>query len=87
MTKTLDPPKSPTATRAPRKVNGKVPPGCKTLQAIIPDWLYYRIHAQASLNCMDWSDYLYQVLQEQFTLSTPSLHESAGLLPKQDIQS
>lgn len=80
---TLNQPQSPVATRAPRRINGKVPPGCKTLQPIVPDWLYYNIHAQASLNCMDPSDYLYQFLTEAFPLPTPS-PQRAELAPTQE---
>ena len=81
---TFDLPPSPMATRAPRRINGKVPTGFKTLQPIVPEWLYYNIHAQASANCMDTSDYLYSFLLEAFSSPTPSPQKSTELPTAQE---
>ena len=78
---------SPAATRAPRRINGKVPPGHKSLQCIVPDQLYYNIHAQASLNCMDPSDYVYQFLWNAFSSPTPSLQFETQLVNVKESQS
>ncbi len=78
---------SPTATRAPRRINGKVPPGHKSLQNIVPDQLYYNIHAQASLNRMDPSDYVYQFLWNAFSSPTPSLQNETELVKAKEAQS
>jgi hypothetical protein len=79
--------KSPAATRAPRRINGKVPPGHKSLQNIVPDQLYYNIHAQASLNCMDPSDYVYQFLWKAFSSPTPSQQLETQVLTAQETLS
>ena len=83
----LNQPTSLGATRAPRRINGKVPPGFKSLQPIVPDWLYYKIHTQASVNCMDPSDYMYSFLLEAFSSPTPSSHTSTELATAQENQS
>jgi hypothetical protein len=72
------PPRTPVASRAPRRVNGRLPPGCKTIQVIVPESLFYHVQAQASLSCMDPPDYLYHFLQEAFPLPAPSMQTASG---------
>lgn len=76
MTTPLNSHSTPSASRAPRRINGKVPPGCKTIQVIVPDKIYYHVQTQASLSCMDPPDYLYHFLQEAFPLAAPSPQSS-----------
>lgn len=84
MAGTLNQPTTPSASRAPRRINGKVPPGCKTIQVIVPDKLYYHVQTQASLSCMDPPDYLYHFLQEAFPLPAPSSQQPTGAVPAQE---
>jgi len=65
-------PPTPKASRAPRRIDGRIPPGCKSITVIVPDKIYYHVQTQASLSCMDPPDYLYHFLQEAIPLPAPS---------------
>ncbi len=58
--------------RAPRRVAGRMPPGCRTISVFVPLAIYHRVHAQASLSGMDMPDYLYCLLMEAKPLNKPS---------------
>lgn len=64
--------------RAPRRINGRVPPGCRTLQVIVPETLYYHVQAQASISRLDMADYLVRFLEEAFPVNATSGHPNGG---------
>ncbi len=61
-------PLTPKASRAPRRINGLIPTGCKSITVIVPDNIYYHIQTQASLSCMAMPDYLFNSLREAIPL-------------------
>ena len=64
----------PRTSRAPRRANGRIPSGCKSISVIVPDKLYYHVQTQASLSCMSMPDYLFHFLQQAHSLSaSPSI--------------
>lgn len=60
----------PKTPRAPRRIDGMKPPGCKSISVILPDKLYYRLQTQASLNHLSLPDYLFNFFQKTHPLST-----------------
>ncbi len=63
---------TPKASRAPRRIDGRIPPGCKSITVIVPYKIYYHVQTQASLSCLDPPDYLYNFLQEAVPLQAVS---------------
>lgn len=64
-------------SRAPRRIDGMKPPGCKSISVILPDKLYYRLQTQASLNHLSLPDYLFNFFQKTHPLlSDHSLAET-----------
>jgi hypothetical protein len=73
----------PKTSRAPRRIDGVNPPGCKSISVIVPDKLYYRLQTQASLNHLSLPDYLFNFFQKTHPLSTDN---SLSELPADRIQ-
>lgn len=67
-----------TGTRAPRRVNGRLPAGCRTIQVIVPEEVHFHVQAQASLSHMDIPDYVYCVLRDARPFEVPSTAASDG---------
>jgi hypothetical protein len=57
-------------SRAPRRIDGMIPPGCKSISVIVPNELYYRLQTQASRSHMSLPDYLFNFFQKTHPLST-----------------
>ena len=74
-------PPTPKASRAPRRVDGLIPTGCKSITVIVPDHIYYHIQTQASLSCMAMPDYLFNFLREAIPLRDSSMQEGADKEP------
>jgi len=53
--------------RAPRRIAGRMPPGCRTIQVFVPESVHFDLQAQAGLSRMDVPDYVYWLL----TRATP----------------
>jgi hypothetical protein len=67
----------PKTSRAPRRIDGMKPPGCKSISVILPDKLYYRLQTQASLNHLSLPDYLFNFFRKTHPLlSDHSLAET-----------
>ncbi len=68
-------PSTPKALRAPRRIDGMTPKGCKSISVIVEDKIYYHVQTQASLSCLDMPDYLYNLLREAVPLSATSMQQ------------
>jgi hypothetical protein len=55
---------SSSGTKAPRRENGRLPSGCRTIQVIVPEDVHFHVQAQASLSRMEPMDYVYRLLRE-----------------------
>jgi hypothetical protein len=72
MSENIDALPSRLATRAPRRVNGRLPSGCRTIQLIVPESVHFHVQAQASLSRMDLMDYVYCLLTDARPLDPSS---------------
>jgi hypothetical protein len=74
---------TPKTSRAPRRIDGMIPPGCKSISVIVPDELYHRLQTQASRSHMSLPDYLFNFFQKTHPLSTDN---SLSELPDSSIR-
>ena len=72
MTKDHPPAVEPVPLRAPRRIDSRVPPDCKSISLIVPEKLYYRLQTEASRHCRSLPDYLFAFLLESHPLDSVS---------------
>jgi hypothetical protein len=70
--------RSDTETRAPRRVKGRMPSGCRTVQVFVPESVHFDLQAQAGLLRMNIPDYVYWLLTRARPGDIPSSASEEG---------
>jgi hypothetical protein len=78
MSENIDALPSRLATRAPRRVNGRMPSGCRTIQVFVPEEVHFHLQALAGLSRMDVPDYVFWLLTEAKPRERTSLATEQG---------